>query len=74
MNRDDLKNGYSLEDRTGFICKVSIEEGHLGVIDKEFHMFENIFNHDLTGFLLEYDGDIVKVYDENKNLLWEREK
>lgn len=71
MNKSDLKTGMYVEDRLGnkmrFIEKCFIEEG-LTIIKY------GAYKEDLT----EIDGntgfDIMKVFDNNRKLIWERQE
>ena len=73
MKREDLKEGMIIEERDG-------GKYYIGKNDKIYELnsdkwWSNIFdyNENLTyGNCDNCWGDIVKIYDENMKLLWER--
>ena len=73
MKREDLKEGMIIEERDG-------GKYYIGKNDKIYELnsdkwWSNIFDYNENLTYGNYDncwGDIVKIYDENMNLLWER--
>lgn len=78
MKREDLKEGMIIEERDGIKYLISSDKKVVHVDNpNRVYTFVQSYNHDLT-YANTYStytgwGDIVKVYDENMNLLWERD-
>lgn len=75
MTRDDLKEGMIIEERDG--NKYFIREfGIVSTFDKPTGIYTYVsdYNYDLTYICSSGSdwGDIVRVYDKNDNLLWDR--
>ena len=70
MKKSDLKVGMSVEDRVGNKCQ--IVDVLLGYYDTLLDTMHRLFNNDLTNKSFKV-LDIIKVYDENGKLIWERE-
>ena len=79
MTRDDLKEGMFIEERDGVKYLISSNKKVVYVDNpNSVYTFVQYYNHDLTYANTNSTytgwGDIVRVYDENMNLLWDRER
>ena len=73
MTRDDLKEGMIIEERSGEIYRVGANEDVLFLTNNNIWCEIKDYKYDLTDNSdMEYD--IIKVYDGNMNLLWDREQ
>lgn len=71
MNKSDLKNGMFVENRLEH--KIRVIGKYFVTDDLEMREFDK-YREDLTYALNDKDEDIMKVLDENYNLLWERQE
>ena len=71
MTRDDLKEGMIIEERDG--GRYVVKSGAVYFLDKGLlYGYLNDYAEDLTDGNGGSWGDIVRVYDKNDNLLWDR--
>lgn len=72
MTRDDLKEGMIIEERDGNTYEI-LEDGKVIWFNDKCSFWCNVddYKHDLTDSY-NSDWDIVKVYDKDMNLLWDR--
>lgn len=71
MNKSELKTGMYVEDRLEH--KIRVIGKYFVTDDLEMRGFDK-YREDLTYALNDKDEDIMKVLDENYNLLWERQE
>lgn len=72
MNKSDLKVGMMVECRDGWKGKVCYNGYIQGTSNRMTAMDFNWFNDDLVSIINKKDDIIMKVYDENEKLIWER--
>ena len=75
MKRDDLKEGMIIQESDRELYRIG-KDGVIYELDSD-SWWTSVYdyNEDLTYGDIHNDwGDIVKVYDKNMNLLWERDK
>lgn len=72
MTRDDLKEGMIIEERDGDTYEILADRKVVYLDDKcSFWCYLDNYEKDLTDSY-NCDWDIVKVYDKDMNLLWDR--
>ena len=70
FTKSDLKVGMKCVDRSSQEFTIGYQPN--GVDETSISEIKEDFNDNLTHCLFD-DGDIMKVYDENGKLIWERE-